>query len=195
MKKTTKRLVNSILSLALVTSLLTPAQVSATSTIKTTPEANTEGVSVTTEGSSSLSVHANITGADVISTNISWGSLVYSYSTDGWDPATLTSTGTASWIPQSAGVSDVITVDNRSNVPITATFTYQKNEDATNYAPITGTFSSDTLSLATAYKTEALESARKKSTTLILSGAPTVTTAQAAYTTIGYVTVSIKKTV
>lgn len=200
MKKTFKNFKKIVLPVTLIFSLLvfSPATAGATSITKDTATASTSPASFSGTGNAAaLSVHANITGQDVISVNISWGSLVYSYTQAGWDPATLTSTGSATWVAQEQGVSDIITIDNRSNVPVTATLAYTQEEMATNFNDVSGTLTPASLALATAYTTDGttvLETQRKKSSTLSLSGAPTDVTAKAAYTTIGFVTVTIAKT-
>lgn len=196
MKKTFKAsriVLTMILSMSLIT--FAPATVANATTINKT-DGTASNNSFTGEGNAaSLSVHANITAADVISCDISWGTLVFSYATSGWDPANLASNGEGAWIAQTTGVSDKITVDNRSNVPVTASFAYVPEESAANYADVEGTLTPASVNLETHNKLGgALEANRKKSTVLSLAGDPTDTTPRASFTTIGYVTISIAKT-
>lgn len=73
----------------------------------------------------------------VISVDITWGDLDYTYTQGSWNPSTL-SYNDGIWAPNDKTSGDKITVNNSgSNVPIKAGFEYSK-EDA--YNNITGTF-------------------------------------------------------
>ena len=132
---------------------------------------------------------ASATTPDVISADIAWGAMEFTYSVGGthtWDPVNhvYKDNTTATWT--SSG--NTVTVTNHSNVAIKAELSFVADSA---YSGITGSFGEDaTLLLATAVGTDK-DAAPSDSANLTLSGelANTVTTS----TKVGTITVKIGK--
>lgn len=144
-------------------------------------------------GSDSKEVKGSYQAGDVSDTvysvDVSWGSMEFTYtgaSEGTWNPATHQYDGAAAggWAVNAAG-GNKITVTNHSNAAVTATLSYAAEAA---YSGITGSFDTDTLTLASAEGT-AIANAPTGSANLTLAGelASSVT----ASTKLGTVTVSL----
>lgn len=120
--------------------------------------------------------------ATVYRVDIAWGSMEFTYSQGTWDPETHQDGG-GTW--SCAEGANKITVTNHSNAAVKAQFSYTPES---GYNGINGTFSNETLNLATAVET-AVESAPSGSVTLSLTGE--LSSETAANTKIGSVTVTL----
>ena len=127
-------------------------------------------------------------GGTVYSVDIAWGDMEFTYTAKAgvWDPATHTITGAdgGTWKVNNEG-GNKITVTNHSNTGVTATFSYAA---ASGYDSISGSFSNDSLNLATAVGTE-VSNAPSDSAALSLSGP--LASSTPASTTIGTITVTL----
>ena len=120
--------------------------------------------------------------------DIAWGSMAFTYtdaSQGTWNPENhqYDGAGTGTW--SCAEGADKITVTNHSNAAVIAQFSYTPES---GYNVINGTFSNETLNLATAVGT-AVANAPSGSVTLSLTGE--LSSATAANTKIGSVTVTL----
>lgn len=143
---------------------------------------------VTTDSTATIDISAtyksDIVVDDVISVDISWGSMGFEYTDSSagvWNPATheYESTSEGSWTSEG----NEIALANHSNVGVKAVFEYTKAIET-----VTGTFSKGELTLATAVGT-AREEAPSETVSLTLGGTLTAETAGK----VGTVTVSISK--
>ena len=155
----------------------------------------------TNGGSKEISVNARyvdgVTTPDVISADIEWGAMEFTYSVDGvnvWDAQnhqyTVTDT-TSGWSENG----NAVKVTNHSNVAVKATFTYVAESGST----LTGAFTYDNsktadttgaVSLAKGVEGQA-NAADYVTATLKLSGTPSSTMTD--FTKVGTVTVKITK--
>lgn len=155
--------------------------------------AETSGTVTTDGGTQNIDVSAKYqTGAttpDVVSVDIAWGAMEFTYSVGGthdWDPAEhkYNDNTSARWTASG----NTVTVTNHSNVAIKAELSFTAEAA---YSGITGSFGEDaTLLLATAVGTDK-NAAPSDTANLTLSGtlASTVTTS----TKVGTITVKISK--
>jgi hypothetical protein len=135
----------------------------------------------------------------VINVNIAWGNLKYDYSQGKWNPVTLAYEN-AGWSPVESGVSDKLTVTNRSNVKINAGLSFANiggkyaNLTTTNVffneAAYTTNVTNSTFNLDSAVS----GTADAQSAYLKISGTPTEMTDTTDYVRIGTVTVNIEQT-
>lgn len=192
MRKSAWNLKKTFLPMTLAAALLLQPVTTLAAQIKTTPNASNTPVIVEGESTSQLAVYANIvnnTGADIISANISWGSLVYNYYYNGWNPETLKVE--SFWKPALSGVSNKITVENRSNVKISAAFAFTPLDA---FKTVTGTFSASILALnsATPATANANGTTDSASSILTIGGDISNPTSLDALTYVGDVTITIK---
>lgn len=135
-----------------------------------------------------------VTEAEVISVDITWGAMSFTYSESGsktWDPSdhTYEDNSTTDWVPNG----NTITVTNHSNVDVKAAFTYT-GKDAT--AP-TGSFTYDKTAEAdgsiklTRGLVNSFATAPAVTATLNLSGA--LDSSKTTATEVGKITVKITK--
>lgn len=165
-----KKIFALILTLALVFSLAAVPAYAAdpSSSITAANGSATKDVTVTyNAGSSSTAVY---------SVTITWGEMDFDYNDGAWDPNTHAYK--ANWTQ----IGNTVTVTNHSNTAITAKLTYAHKE---GFDGITGTFNTDTLSLASAVGTN-VGAAPTATATLTLSGALSETA------TVGTITVSLQ---
>ena len=126
--------------------------------------------------------------ATVYSVDITWGSMEFTYtsaSNGTWNPTTHRYDGGGSGNWSCTGDANKITVTNHSNAAVNAQFSYAPES---GYTGISGTFSNNTLNLATAVGTE-VSNAPSGSVTLSLTGE--LSSETAANTKIGTVTVTL----
>lgn len=139
-------------------------------------------------GSAEISVNgtyeAGSSATEVISVDISWGAMDFTYTgaSDGtWNPSDHSYTGSteAGWTASG----NEITVTNHSNAGVTASLSFTASVEG-----ITGTFSNESLNLATAVGTT-YEAAPNGTSTFTITGGQID-----ADQTLGTITVSIKTT-
>lgn len=173
------------------TAILTLAMVMAMSTTAFAAEGT--GTVASDNGTQNIDVSAKyesgVTTPDVVSVDVAWGAMEFTYSVGGtkdWDATKheyVTNT-TASW----AASGNTVTVTNHSNVAVKADFAFAAD---TAYNTVTGSFDKASIDLPSAEGKELNDTTLTGTTTLTLGGtlADTVT----ALTKVGTITVTISK--
>lgn len=164
-----KKLFALVLTLALVLALGT-----------TTFAATLNAVGSTESGNVTASV-SSTAAAEVISVDVTWGNLVFTYSTtDTWNPTTHQNDTAGGWGTE---FQNVATVVNHSNVALTATAAFTAAAE-TNFA---ATFETASQNLATAVGTEVNAAPSATFAMKITAGTPTNNQA------LGTITITIAK--
>ena len=118
-----KKLVSVALVLILCLSLGTTA-FAAPITDVDTDSTNDVGVGGVNTDTHNVTGTATVTTAIVYSVDVTWGAMTFTYTdTETWDPNTLAyDNDYGTWTATTPGVTDIVTVANKSNAPVVATF-------------------------------------------------------------------------